>query len=346
MSAAARRGPTRRALLALPLLGGCADLGYRARALNAHLALAAQAQPIAQLLQDPATPEPTRRMLRRAQALRRFASEHLALPDNNSYTRYVQLPGASVVWNVVATPRFSLQLKTWCQPVMGCTGYRGHPEPARAEAEGAALRAEGWDVHVYGVPAYSTLGWSRLIGGDPLLSSFAAWGLPELARLLFHELAHQQVYVADDSGFNESYATAVEQLGLEAWWAAHPDPAEQARDALQRERRAQWQARALALRGELQTLYASDRPDKAEAKAMAFSRLHHELEALAQRDAGYAPYAAWARGANNAHLALLSTYQLQVPAFRALFAQEGGDWRRFHAAVAALAAQPRSDRKL
>lgn len=333
----------RRLLLSTALLSGCADLGYRARALNGHLALLGRAAPITQLLQDPSTPAPTRRLLELAQDLRRFASEHLALPDSNSYTRFVPLDGSSVVWNLVAAPAHSLVPKTWCFPLMGCVAYRGHYEKARADAEAAELRAQGWDVHVYGVPAYSTLGWSRLLGGDPLLSSMGAWGPAELARLLFHELAHQRAYVPDDSGFNESYATAVEQLGLQAWWAAHPDPEAQARDAAQQRRRERWLALALAARAELADAYAT--ADPAPRKAAVFARLREKLQALADGDAGYAPYAAWARGANNAHLALLSTYRLRVPAFVALFERQGGDWRRFHAEVARLAALPAAQRE-
>lgn len=335
----------RRALLALPVLGGCADLSYKARAVNGHLELLSRAEPIEQLLLRPATPEPTRRLLELALRLRRFASQELGLPDNNSYSRYVELAEGSVVWNLVAAPRHGLSPKRWCFPLMGCVAYRGHYERARAEAEAAELRAQGWDVYLYGVPAYSSLGWSRLLGGDPLLSSFLRWGEAELARLLFHELAHQKVYAADDSGFNESYASAVEELGLEAWWAAHPDPAAQARDAALQQRRARWRALALQTRERLQTLYADASAPHEAGKTAAFAALREALKQLTQHDAGYAPYLAWAQGANNAHLVLLSTYQLQVPAFKTLFHERcGGDWQRFHNEAARMAALPASQR--
>lgn len=339
----------RRLLMLAPLASGCATIGewgYRARAVGGHLDLLARAEPIARWLADPATPEPVRRQLRLAQQLRRFAVERLALPDNASYSRYVDLQAEAVVWNVVAAPADGFQLRRWCFPLMGCVSYRGYWRQAEAQQLATQLRAQGLDVYVYGVPAYSTLGYSNWLGGDPLLSTFLRWGPAELARLLFHELAHQRVYAADDSAFNESYATAVERLGLQAWWAAHPDPVAEAADALRERRRARWRELALAAKADLQQLYASERTDKLQAKRDRLAALVAELQRLAADDAGYSGYLAWARAANNAHLALLSAYQGTVPAFEALFQKLGGDWAAFHAEVVRLAALPRDQRRL
>ena len=199
-------------------LGGC-SLGYYAQSVGGHLDLMQRARPVEQWVADPATPDALRERLRLAQRLRAFASDELKLPDNASYRRFAHLDRNAVVWNVVATPELSLTLQTWCFPVMGCVGYRGYFQRAPADQLAADLRAQGLDVSVYGVPAYSTLGWTNWLGGDPLLSTFIRWPESELARLLFHELAHQVVYVADDTAFNESYATAVERLGLQRWLA-------------------------------------------------------------------------------------------------------------------------------
>ena len=205
--------------LALALaLGGC-SLGYYAQSVGGHLDLLQRARPVEQWVADPDTPVALRERLRLAQRLRAFAVEELKLPDNASYHRFAELDRSAVVWNVVATPELSLTLKTWCFPVMGCVGYRGYFQRAPADALAAELRSQGLEVSVYGVPAYSTLGWTNWLGGDPLLSTFIRWPESELARLLFHELAHQVVYVADDTAFNESYATAVERLGLKRWLA-------------------------------------------------------------------------------------------------------------------------------
>jgi len=339
----------RRALLATPLLTGCSvvsEWGYRARAVGGHLDLLSRAEPIDSWLTRPATPAATRDLLRLAQRLRRFAVDVLALPDNASYQRYVELPDDAVVWNVVAAPALGLELRRWCFPLMGCVGYRGYWDRAQASELATQLRGEGWDVYSYGVPAYSTLGYSNLLGGDPLLSTFLRWGQPELARLLFHELAHQRAYAGDDSGFNESYATAVERLGLQAWWAAFPDAAAQAQDQARERRRERWRELALAARLDLQQLYASDADDKPARKRQRLDRLTQDLGALAALDAGYSGYLAWARGANNASLALLSAYQSAVPGFEVLFQRLGGSWPAFHQAVARLAALPRSQRSL
>ncbi len=341
----------RRNLLVLttPLLGGCAGLGewaYRARQFGGHVNLLNRAKPASTWLADPATPERTRQALQLALRLRRFAVEALALPDNSSYQRYVQLDADSVVWNVVATPAHSLQLRTWCAPIMGCVGYRGHFERARADAQAAELRAAGWDVYTYGVPAYSTLGWSNALGGDPLLSSFLHWREGDLARLIFHELAHQRAYASDDSAFNESYATAVERLGAAAWWKAEGRSPDLQGDTEREQRRDRWRQLALAARADLATLYASDAPDKPARKQARFAQLRADVEQLAAHDAGYSGYLPWARHANNAHLALLSAYQLQAPAFEALFHRLGADWPRFHTEVARLARLPKADRVL
>jgi predicted aminopeptidase len=338
----------RRLLVALPLLGGCSLLGewrYRARAVGGHLDLLARAQPIDRLLAQADTPEALQARLRMAQRLRRFAVEHLALPDNASYTRYVDLQADAVVWNVVAAPAHSLSLRTWCFPLMGCVGYRGYWDRSEADRLAEQLKAQGWDVYQYGVPAYSTLGYSNPLGGDPLLSTFLRWGEPELARLLFHELAHQKVYAADDTAFNESYATAVERLGLQAWWRLNPNPTVQQQDAQQAQRRERWRALALAAKADLQALYASQAPDKPSSKRERLAQLRADIDQLAQADAGFSGYAAWARQANNAHLALLSAYASKVPGFEALFARLGSHWPNFHTEVARLAAQPRSDRE-
>ena len=214
------------AILALALasaaLAGCSTVGYYWQSLDGHVRLMAAARPLDDWLQDPAAPERLKERLRLAERIRDFASRELLLPDNPSYRRYADLRRPAAVWNVVAAPPLSLTLRTWCFPVTGCVGYRGWFDEAQARAEAEALRAQGLEVSVYPVPAYSTLGWSNWLGGDPLLNTFIRDTEGELARLIFHELAHQVVYARDDTAFNESFATAVERLGVARWidWRA------------------------------------------------------------------------------------------------------------------------------
>ena len=234
---------------------------------------------------------------------------------------------------------------------MGCVGYRGYYERADADAEAAALRAEGWEALVYGVPAYSTLGWTNWLGGDPLLSTFIAWPDGELARLVFHELAHQVVYVGDDTAFNESFATAVERIGGQRWLAEQATPAAREAYAEFDRRRQQFRALTRAARADLERVYADPALDdaaKAAAKSARWARLRADYEQLKQTGwGGFAGYDRWfeqAAQAPNAALGIQAAYDDWVPAFERLFEREGRDFPRFYAAVRALARLPKAER--
>lgn len=336
------------ALAAVCLVSGCSTAGYYAQSVGGHLDLLQRTRPIAAWLADPATPAALKARLQVAQHARRFAVTDLALPDNASYTRHADLGRSAVVWNVVAAPPLSLQLKTWCYPVVGCVGYRGYFDQAAAEAEGAALRAQGLEVSVYGVPAYSTLGWTNWLGGDPLLNTLVGGSEASTVRLIFHELAHQRLYVAGDTMFSESYATAVERLGLARWQAATGRSAD---DPAVAHRTADFRAITLRARAALAALYASPLGDaaKLERKAALMATMRAEHAALkAQASgpwAGFNGYDGWFARANNASLALQAAYDGLVPQFEALFRQQGGDFARFHDAVRRLAALPPDQRK-
>lgn len=326
-------------LMAAALLSGCAQIGYVGQAVGGHLRLVGAARPVPELVADASLDASLRERLELSQRIRDFASRELGLPDNASYRRYADLRRGAAVWNVVATPELSLRLKTWCYPVMGCAGYRGFFDRAEAEAYAQRLRAdEGLEVLVYGVPAYSTLGWSRLFGGDPLLNTFIAYPEGELARMIFHELAHQVAYAADDTEFNESFATTVERLGVLAWLAG-PERAAAREQYLQGdERRRRFQAEAMAWRQKLEALYAGPLDEMAKRTAKA--------ELLQQMRAAQLPgYEAWYARANNASLALLATYHQLSPAFEALFDRQGRDWSAFHAEVRRLADLPKAQRR-
>ena len=329
------------------LLGGC-SVGYYAQSVRGHFDLMQRARPVSQWLADPATPEALRERLVLTQRMREFAVRELKLPDNASYQRYAELGRPAVVWNVVAAPQLSLTLKTWCYPVMGCAGYRGYFAREPAEALARELRAQGFETSVYGVPAYSTLGWTNWIGGDPLLDTFVNGAEGELAGLLFHELAHQVLYVDDDTAFNESYATAVERLGLQRWLA------QPGREAARRDweaadaRRRDFRALTRAARQELDALYRSsaDAGRKQAGKAAVLAQLraaHERLKAGAWQ--GFAGYDGWFARVNNAALAVQGAYDDLVPAFERLFQEQGRDFARFHASVKELAALPRAERR-
>lgn len=335
----------------LLVLTGCADTRYYWQSVTGHLQLMQAARPIEQWLADSTTPLAVQQRLRLAQDIRRFAVTELHLPDNASYHRYADLQRRHVVWNVVAAPEFSLSLKTWCFPVAGCVGYRGYFSEADAQAEAQAQRAAGLEASVYGVPAYSTLGWMNWLGGDPLLNTFIRYPDGEVARLLFHELSHQVLYVPDDTAFNESFATAVERLGAGLWLAQQAGP--QARQAYAEfdARRQQFRALTRSTRDRLQQIYSVD-GSQANAKKNQASLKHQAMQdfraAYAELKAtwgGYGGYDAWVAQANNAAFGAQAAYDELVPGFEALFVRQARNWPAFYDAVKELADLPKSERQ-
>jgi predicted aminopeptidase len=314
-------------LLSAAALAGCETVAYYGQAVGGQLALSAKARPVAQVLADAGTPAALKARLQAALDIREFAARELGLPQDGAYRDYAELGRPYAIWNVVAAPEFALEPVQSCFPIAGCVAYRGYYDRAAAERHAAARRAAGYDVVVYGVPAYSTLGWLD----DPLLSTFIDYPDAELARLLFHELAHHVVYVKDDSTFNESFAVAVEREGLRRWHAAHgrQGPSSQGREA--------FAAQVQATRRALQALY------RLRVAPEEMRRRKHE--ALAP----LAPRLARLRGfesvePNNAVLALFAAYTQKVPAFERLLAEAGGDLARFYARVRQVASLPRAER--
>jgi predicted aminopeptidase len=356
---------------ALPLLlclSSCADLGYYWQSLEGHVSLMKAARPVGDWLADVQTPEKLKEKLVLTQKIRTFAAEELKLPDNASYKRFADLKRKAVVWNVVAAPTLSLKLKTWCFPVAGCVGYRGYFSETEAKQEAEELKKQDFDVSVYGVPAYSTLGWSNWAGGDPLLSTFIGYPEGELARIVFHELAHQVVYVADDTSFNESFATAVERLGGARWLAKYGSEATKAEYAVYDGRRRQFKALTKATRLQLSQIYGENKPvagniyasnaiknivkntekddEKTKIKHEIIESFKSQYELLKTSWNGYAGYDNWVKQANNAAFGALAAYDDGVPQFEALFEQQGGDWLKFYAAVKSLAAMPKEVRQV
>jgi predicted aminopeptidase len=339
------------ALSAAVCLSGCANVGYYWQSVTGHLKVLNAAKPVQDWIDEAGTPQRLKDKLVLARRIRQYAVSELHLPDNPSYKRYADLHRSAVVWNVVAAPEYSLMLKTWCFPVTGCVGYRGYFDEKAAQAEAAQLRAEGgWEVSVYPVPAYSTLGWSNWAGGDPLLSTFINYPEGELARLIFHELAHQVVYAQNDTTFNESFAVSVERLGGQRWLATQASEPARKEYADYDARRRQFRALTLATRAKLKAMYDGDLPvaRKAQEKQrimQAFRGDYLQLRASWGGDAArWRGYNEWVERANNAAFGAQAAYDEFVPAFEALFAREGGDWQRFYDAAKALADLPKEER--
>ena len=329
-------------LLPAVLLNGCASLSYYGQLAQGQLRLLNARVPVAEVVADPARDPTLRAHLAQSQKARAFASEQLHLPDNQSYRLYADIGRPFVVWNVFATPEFSLSPQNHCFPIAGCVAYRGYYSQSGARGEAALLAQQGLDVSIGGVEAYSTLGWFN----DPILSSMLGWGDERLATLIFHELAHQRVYVKDDTSFNESFASFVEQEGTRQWRSARG--LAPAGDAQGRQRE-QFIALVLDSRARLERLYAS--PLSAEAmrqgKAAEFERLRREYRHLREHQwAGSKRYDPWVNAPlNNARLLPFGLYDQWVPAFAALFQQAQGDWPAFYRAVQTLGALPAQARQ-
>ncbi len=319
-------------------------MDYYAQTVSGHLQLMGRSRPISELVADPGTEEGLKQRLQLVLAIRDFASAELSLPDNGSYRRYADLQRPAVVWALVATEEFSLSPRQWCYPVIGCAGYRGYFSREAAAKQAALLRGEEKDVAVEPVPAYSTLGWFD----DPLPSTVIRWPEARLAGLIFHELAHQRLYVEDDTPFNEAFATTVERAGVRRWLGARQDAG--AERAWRRTEVLEGEFTALVLdsRGRLQELYTRSLPPSAKraAKQAEFKRLQREY-ARRRAEWGNNPgLDRWfGRELNNAHLALIATYEQWVPALQELLRREEGDMGRFFLACEELARLSREDRE-
>jgi predicted aminopeptidase len=332
------------------LSSGCSSLGYYAQSVGGHLAIVEAAKPVPDWLADPQTSPALKERLLLSQRIRDYAVSELHEPDNASYRRYADLKRSAAVWNVVAAPELSLTLQTWCFPVVGCVGYRGYYDQAAANAFAEGLRAQGLEASVYGVPAYSTLG---LLPGDafadPLLNTFIEYPEGELARLIFHELAHQVAFAKGDTVFNESFATAVERIGGARWLKDRASP--QAREEYARHdaRRSDFRELTARYRERFKALYASvaSDDDKRAGKLALMAELRADYETMKrERWGGFSGYDGWFARANNASLGVLAAYNELVPNFERLFEREGRDFARFYAEVKRIAALPQAERRV
>ncbi len=321
-------------------LSGC----YYLQAARGQMAVMARREPISKVLAQPDTDAVLRKRLEYVQAVRAFASGELALPDNRSYTAYADIKRRYVSWNVFAAPEFSVEPKQWCFPIAGCVVYRGYFSEAAAQRYALRLRARGYDAAVSGVPAYSTLGHFD----DPVLSSMFGWSDAQLAATLFHELAHQVAYVSDDSAFNESFATVVEEAGLERWLTTQNRRNEWQAWQVQRQRSMQFRALLLNARERLRAWYGAgaDREVLLAGKQQRLGELKFEYSQLRQRWQGYAGYDRWFdRALSNVDFVAIATYQRCVPSFENLLVSADGDLPRFYDAVKKMARRDKPTRQ-
>ncbi|WP_246173934.1 aminopeptidase [Pandoraea terrigena] len=322
-------------------LAGCGQVGYYAQSINGHFTVLHEAQPVSDLLADSSIAPQLRTRLIEAEQIRSYAVSALSEPDNGSYRSYADLKRPFVVYNVFAAPTLSLKLRESCLLVVGCVEYRGYYSRESAEAYADELHREGWETFVAGIPAYSTLGYFD----DPLLNTFIYLPRAEVARMIFHELAHQILFVRGDTAFNESFAVTVETVGVRRWLTAHPDA------AMEYERydahRRRFRQLVDGYRKRLETLYDSSQTDaqKMVSKDALFASMRADYERLKTSWGGYKGFDLWfASHLNNAKIGSFATYNQWVPAFMALLAEEHDDLPAFYAAVKTLSKRPEAER--
>jgi len=331
-------------VLLVSLLGGCSSLGYYSQVINGHLDLMARREPLQQLVDDPGTTDELRQRLRLVLTILEFASKQLLLPDNGSYRSFTRVEGAEVVWSLVAIEEFSLKPREWCYPVIGCASYRGYYSRREGERQENLIKAQGMDTTLEPVPAYSTLGWFD----DPLPSSVIDWPETRLAGLIFHELAHQKIYLPGDSAFNEAFANTVAWWGVRRWLVAEADPVALENWREQQQRAKSFIALLLETRRDLSEIYLQPiaEEQKRKRKQETFQRMKKEYATMRQQWRGYTGYDGWFfRELNNARLASVATYEEWAPAFRVLLRQSENDMEVFYRACDALGRLPFDERR-
>ncbi len=325
-------------------LSGCSTLRYYGQALSGHLELVSRAEPLDTVLQREDLDPETRKRLERAREVRHFASNELGLPKNGSYTQYADIGRPYAVWNVVATPEFSVTPLRWCYFIAGCVSYRGYFDLDEARANAREFRAQGLDVMVGGSQAYSTLGWFD----DPLLNTFIERPGDQLVNIIVHELAHQRLYIKNDTAFNEAFATAVAREGVRRWFRKHGVTGGYEAYLEAENRRSEFHKLLISTRERLRTLYRRDISESKmrSEKEAVFADLQDQYLIFKQRWNDYDGYDAFMRQKlNNAQLAMIATYRQHVPAFEALIAQNHGDMEAFYRAAARIGNMPREHRQ-
>ena len=335
---------------AVILISGCSTLNYYSNIIQGHFEIISQQQSIDELLDDPATSDQLRQKLMLAKAARQFASSHLHLPDNDSYKTYADIGRDRVTWNVVAVPALSFTPKTWCYPIAGCVSYKGYYSNEAAKSYQKQLADDNYDTTINGSAAYSTLGWFD----DPVMNTMLQWREAHLVGVIFHELAHQQLYIQDDSAFNESFANFVQQEGVRRWYLAAGKQQPITKEIARGKRKKQFLALLKNTRDKLEKLYASELTDeqKYAQKRGHFTELRQQYTSLKTGEwQGYSGYDRWFdRDLNNANLISVSTYHQYIPGFKALLQQsaqsdkDNGDLQVFYAAAEKLSQLPAKER--
>ena len=326
-------------------VSACSSFGYYMDLMEGHSELMEQRKPVKELLAENETKPELRELLRKSQEIRDFASKSLDLPDNDSYRMYADLKRNYAVWNVVAAKEFSIKAKKWCFLFVGCLSYRGYFSKEAATSYANELKNKGYDVYVAGAKAYSTLGWFD----DPLLNTMMYKSEAYRAGIIFHELAHQVIYIDNDSAFNEAFATTVEEEGIRRWLVKDGKDENYKKYVSSKRQDTQLNHLLRTTREKLALLYKENvkNEEKRTAKKQIFTHMQSEYQKLKKSWGGYTAFDSWMnQDLNNAHLLLISTYNDLVPTFKAILKNENYNLKRFYSAVEKLAKLDKEKRNI
>lgn len=318
-------------------LEACTTLSYYHQSVLGQWEVSTGQRDIPEIIDDPQTDKVLKSRLQTLLDIRAFATESLLLPENDSYRKYRDIKRPYVVWNVFATPELSFTPYESCFPFLGCLSYRGYFKKEQAENFAFELESQGFDIYLGGVAAYSTLGWLT----DPVLNTMLKKTDPELARLIFHELAHQLIYIKDRTDYNEAFAETVALIGVGKWLSDYADEKQIAEYEEQNQRDEDFLALVTEFREELEILYDSEfsTADKQHQKKSIFLRLRLRYAELKKRWKGYSGYDLWfEKDLNNAKLAAVSTYKNKIPCFLSLYRESGEQLALFYEKVKKQAA--------
>ncbi len=307
----------------------CSNMSYYQQSISGHFSILSKREPVEKLLQQNELEPALRERLVLSQQVRTFASEQLLLPDNDSYREYVDLGRDQVVWVVAATEAFSVEPLQHCFLIVGCLSYRGFFHKEDAQSFAANLKAQGKDVMLSGSSAYSTLGWLD----DPLLNTMIKGNESSMIEVIFHELAHQKIYVDGETEFNESFATVVAEEGVKRWYLSRQQQTGYQAYLQKKAKQRAFNQLLNSTRERLQSLYMSRvaHQKMAQQKQSIFAELQQQYQQLKQSWNGYSGYDEWmGQKLNNAHLAMIATYHRQVPKFKQLLAAVEGDLSQFY----------------
>ena len=325
-------------------LVSCETVGYYSQAARGQLTIVFGREDIQQLLKaEQDLPAELVEKFAKVMDIREFAASELGLPVGENYSSYVDLEREHVVWNVFAAPEFSVDPVNWCYPIAGCVAYRGYFSEQSALSYAAKLEEDGLDVYTGGVDAYSTLGWFE----DSLLSTVLNRADYQLAGLLFHELAHQLVYLPGDTTFNESFATAVEREGVRRWLIKSNKDSDIDAALLDYDRQQQFVDLVADYRDRFESLYQLDLNESSmrSQKLEVQQALREEYAVLKQQWQGYEGYDGWfSRSLNNAQLSTVASYNDLLPFFATVFEQSNQDFSAFYAEVIRIASLPEKER--